>query len=150
LAVKRWEAFCAYPFEDCEKYLLEAFKELKYNAKIEETTISNMQDFMLGTEGNVKKIIFQEQFPFEFKIISVSQDPLYRLFMSLFSSHKKESITLLSMTPFTPETESIMFNVMQNFFKRAPEPPWEIKHPRFKLSIILNYQNKRKWNCWIA
>lgn len=145
---KRWEAFCAYSIEDCERYFLEAIDESGFTANPKQTSINNMQNFMLGTEGKVKGIIIKGKNPIELKIISVSRDPFYRVFMSLFGSHKIESISLLSMHPLNSVTQHTMYKVMQCFFKKAPSPPWDIEHPRFKLSLILNYRNKRKWDYW--
>ncbi|GAB3806629.1 hypothetical protein [Virgibacillus kimchii] len=150
MITKRWEAFCAYSIEECEEYFLEAIKEIGIETVTEQSSINSMQNFMLGSEGKVKKITFKQPYPFELKIISVSQDPLYRFFMSLFSSQEKELISLLSMEPLNKDTQPIIFNIMQAFFKRVHSQPWDIQHPRFKVSWLLNYRNKKKWNYWFS
>jgi len=68
--------------------------------------------------------------------------------MSLVGSQKEEEISLISISPINSETKPIIAKIIKVFLKQSPQPPWEIDHPRFRLSFILNYRNKKKWHHW--
>lgn len=145
---KRWEAFCGYSMEDCEKYFMKTIDLLNIPGKPTESSINRVQNFILGSNGKTKSICIGNENKIELRITSVSRDPLYRFVMSLVGSQEKEAISLISIYPINSNTKPIIARIIKVFFKQSSRPPWDIDHPRFKLSFILNYRNKNKWVYW--
>lgn len=147
---KRWEAFCGYSMEDSEKHFMKTIDLLNIPVKPTESSMNRTQNFILGSEGKTKSIRIggENENEIEVRITSVSRDPLYKFVMSIVGSQEKEVISLVSIYPVNSNTKPMISKIIKGFFEQASQPPWNIDHPRFKLSFILNYRNKKKWLYW--
>lgn len=146
---KQWEAFCGYSSNDSAKILEKSLQYLnvKYQSRYKKG--NKVQNFFLGAKKDSEVFLIEGENSFEIKVIPVTGDPLYRVTMSLLGTSEtiksNKQVSLINMSPSNNESKKLFKKIMTEFYSNSSKYPWEIDHPRFKISLGLNIRNRRKW-----
>jgi len=88
---------------------------------------------------------------FKCQVFHASNDPLARFFTRMFSSERQRFlICFLEIYPVNRANRVKISSLLNEVAKQAESTPWEIDHPRFRVSWLLRWRNKRKWQQYIS
>jgi len=148
----KWQTFVGVSYHDLSERISAVLDDLQWKYKSEENDPTIGEQIMFGADKSKTYSIYSEEITIE--LTSVTYGPLQRSFLNVIASSDtknkyKNSVAIIKILPANKGNKDTIAEFIQQLVSDLDKDPWEIPHPRFKYSPLLNYKVKVLWSYWI-
>lgn len=147
----KWQNFIGLSYADTQSALRGVFDELGWEYSVTETTSSLGDRIVLG--GGETTTFELENQEFTVDCVSAAFDPVQRAIFGLTvrdetKAKYEDATTVIRISQINSNTEPAIATFVAALMESIEKDPWEIVHPRFNLSPVLQYKTRVFWEYW--
>lgn len=155
----KWSSFAGLSQDDLVQRIRLVLERRNVDYSEEDAKTRRIQAFMLGSNSNVWQVRIEEGAtrgqvdPIDIRVISVSMDPLSRLWSKVLTGSAERpgslDVSVVEVVRVTTGNAQCVQAILRGVIESCDRPPWNVEHhPRFAVAPLLAWQVRRRWQTW--